>query len=157
MAHGNVHTSSILVTKSGEWKLWGFELVCQPNDDSASIFSSAHMLHHRYLSPEQEKAPGFPNPLHSLDMWAFACVIYQIFNKTAVTSSFSVKGSIPDRLFPLLRNCTQNNPRMRTDFIKFLGQAMVPNGYFDDPLILTSIFLENYSIKEKDEKDQFFA
>jgi SCY1-like protein 1 len=121
------------------------------------VTSLGHLIYNRYLPPELEKSQGFPNPIHSLDMWAFACLVYQLFNNSSNSSAFSIKGKIPDRLFLLLKNCVHSNPRLRTDFIKFLAQASMPGGYFDHPLISTSIFLENFTIKEKEEKEQFLS
>jgi SCY1-like protein 1 len=50
--HGNINENSVFVTKSGEWKLGGFELASPIGDQHLINFGS--LLQGRFIPPESE-------------------------------------------------------------------------------------------------------
>lgn len=46
--HGNVRTSSIFISQSGEWRLGGLEVLSSMKEDDAVIYVG---LHSRYVHP----------------------------------------------------------------------------------------------------------
>lgn len=83
-------------------------------------------------------------------------MISTIFNGPFTSrAQLDVKGDIPPALFKYLRSLLSANPKARTSFSKLIKDASEKNGYFDDVFLTASLFLEQFALKGKEEKEQF--
>jgi SCY1-like protein 1 len=153
LIHGNVNENSIYVTKAGEWKLGGMELTSAVNDNHLKNYGS--LVGNRYIPPESDPSNDVNQyPVHSYDSWAFGCLIQSLFNgKQAIAQN--TKASIPTLLYQASKGFLSTTPGARTDFTRFLAVCTRKGGYFDNPMIETSLFFENFALKEKEEKEAF--
>ena len=157
MIHGNIGVNSVYVTKSGEWKLGGFEVLHCIKEENSLLKSHRHMLPSEYIlsAPELDHENNIPTT--AIDVWAFGCLIYYVFNGLGnlTRSSLENRGKIPSSLFRHYRSLTVVNPSDRAPLEKFLKMTLTANGYFDDKFIKTSLFLEQLALKDKIEKEDF--
>ncbi|ORX72123.1 ARM repeat-containing protein [Linderina pennispora] len=153
MIHANLSSSSVFVTRAGEWKLGGFEIM-DTQAGSEQIFRHYTSVLPGYaarMAPEFEsqawdKATGSKPGV--VDGWYLACLIQQAYN---------ARGKIPQPLWQLCQKLLTPNLRLRLSPAKFLQMASRPGGFLDSPFITTSLFLENIAVKDDDEKAEFFA
>ncbi|ORY43541.1 ARM repeat-containing protein [Neocallimastix californiae] len=162
LIHGSVRKSSIFSTQAGEWKLSGLELCCSLKDDYPIIFSSSTNFFNpsKYSPPEVRKESWnvlqkYPN--HVLDAYDYGCLIYELFNDTEINDPSEVRNlsKIPKSVQPYYKTLLHENPNYRSSVEQFLESAMQRNGFFDIPFVKACLFLENISVKEKTEKEQF--
>ncbi|KAJ3090318.1 hypothetical protein HK102_004122 [Quaeritorhiza haematococci] len=64
-------------------------------------------------------------------------------------------GQIPPPLYVLFKSLIAPDPRSRGDMGSILERGLQKRGYFDNEFIQVSLFLEQISIKDAHEKDQF--
>ena len=165
LIHANVNENSIFVTKSGEWmyislmfRLGGIEFMGPA--DAVSFKNYSDMLRHQILPPE------FNNyltsdalmryPTHSFDAWLFGIFVHLAFKNIPVTvDTLNKRGNIPIELFKYVRGLTAINPESRISFEQFLAGTSLPGGYFDDKLIESRNFLDNFAIQDKEAKEAF--
>ena len=155
MVHGFICPSSIFVTRSGEWKVGGFECLSALEEDQFMLKLYGHLLPStRFIAPELEGSSKNLSP--AIDAWSLGCLIWNIFNGTlSNTSLLENRGKIPSSLFRYSKSLCTANPGSRMDFEKFLKMASASKGYFDDPFIASCMFLEQFALKDKAEKDEF--
>ncbi|POM62504.1 N-terminal kinase-like protein, partial [Phytophthora palmivora] len=101
LLHGRLTPQSIFVTKGGDWKLGGFELTAEITSDGPSYIYTAFQQYAdiNYKAPECQrsdwKAVG-TGPSYGVDIWAFACLMYYVFNDGQFRSSdVSTAANIP--------------------------------------------------------------
>ncbi|RKO89272.1 armadillo-type protein, partial [Blyttiomyces helicus] len=162
MIHGNLRKSSIYTTKSGEWRLAGFELLSSIKEDNPTIvtYGGAFPNSSKYTPPEVAKGSWSAvrnNPPSAVDSWAFAVIIYEIFNGnfSRPDDLAGQRGSIPQELFSAYRSFLNPNPKARLDLARFSTEASQKRCYFDNDFIQANLFLEQMAIKDTHEKDQF--
>jgi SCY1-like protein 1 len=155
MVHGFVSTSSLFVTRSGEWKLGGFESLTGLQDDQSMIKLYGHLLPStRFVAPELGGSSTVPSA--AIDAWSLGCLIWTIFNGSLNNpNQLETRGKIPSNLFRYSKSLCVANPGARLDFQKFLKLTSATKGYFDDPFISCCMFLEQFALKDKAEKEDF--
>ncbi|KAJ1967566.1 Nuclear aminoacylation-dependent tRNA export pathway component [Dispira parvispora] len=160
--HGNVRPVSVFVTPAGEWLLGGFEVLGSPVDPEKHLQTYLGMLPniHLYCPPEiqnQQWSALKDNTIGSMDGWQYACLLYEIYNHSFVSSDqLAQPQAIPMSMGRSYRQLTTTNPTARWAVGRFLTAGTQPRGFFDNEFIRTNLFLENLSIKDKDEKTLFF-
>lgn len=154
MTHGMVCSQNIFVTKAGDWKLGGLDLLCEWREGGKDIF---HFQLHEALLPAQYRAPerrsndmramlkGLPG---ALDIWALGILIGEVVEQSQGKPPSGALASIQRRL---LSGDSSDRPSA--------GQILrhsyfSPRGTKD--LIRVLDFLENFSLKEDGEKMDFF-
>ncbi|KAJ3218959.1 hypothetical protein HDU67_003323 [Dinochytrium kinnereticum] len=160
LAHGNVRISSIYTTKAGEWRLCGFELLGSLKEESNILYEwGPRIIESKYAPPELTSSNWFSaqgNPVTAIDAWAYACLIYEIFNgPLSRREEMSRIGAIPKPLASIYRGLCNPNPKLRQNFADLLEQGQQHNGYFFSDFIKASVFLEQISVKDSHEKEQF--
>ncbi|KAF9097153.1 hypothetical protein BGX23_009642 [Mortierella sp. AD031] len=159
--HGNIRTSSIFITKSGEWKVGGFEALSSLKEDQPAILTFAGLIPdaNRYVPPEVRKkswqaVKDFE--LWSTDTWHYACLIYEVYNGTFTNpEQLASPGKIPPEMAPFYKNLLRPDPKTRPSVGDFLDKGMQAKGFFQNDLIQVVQFLENFSVKEPLQRDTF--
>ncbi|KAJ1646431.1 Nuclear aminoacylation-dependent tRNA export pathway component [Coemansia asiatica] len=164
MVHANLCAATVFVTKAGEWRLGGLELVDALTGDGQQIYRNFTGVVPGYaarMAPEFETRkwdaveaakPG------AVDGWSLACLIYEVFNGSLQNASqMDVHGRIPQNLWPLYQRLHQPDIRRRMTPGDFLQTASRPGAYLDSEFVHASLFLENIAVKEQEEKSKFFA
>ncbi|KAF9580343.1 hypothetical protein BGW38_003052, partial [Lunasporangiospora selenospora] len=159
--HGNIRPSSIFLTKSGEWKVGGFELLSSLKEDQPAILTFAGLVpdSNRYAPPEVRKRSWNvvkEYELWSTDTWHYACLIYEVYNGTFSTPEQLVNpGKIPSEMAPFYKNLLRPDPKSRPSVGDFLEKGLQAKGFFQIDLIQAVMFLENFSVKEPIQRDMF--
>ncbi|KAG0359943.1 hypothetical protein BG005_011813 [Podila minutissima] len=159
--HGNIRISSIFITKSGEWKVGGFEALSSLKEEQPTILTFAGLIpdSNRYSPPEVRKSSwntvkNFE--LWSTDTWHFACLIYEVYNGTfSNPEQLSTPGNIPPEMAPFYKNLLRPDPKSRPSVGDFLDKGLQARGFFQNDLIQVVLFLENFSVKEPLARDTF--
>ncbi|KAF2069881.1 hypothetical protein CYY_008803 [Polysphondylium violaceum] len=157
LTHGNLNTSNIFVTKGGDWKLGGLDLVSDLRDSNNNILKN-----HNDLVPLKYKAPEITkgqwsqlnqSPAYAVDSWMLGCLIYESYNGP-MSKSEDVRdlNSIPKILHPQYQKCFSTKPETRLNPTKFLETAP----YFQNSFVEICVFLENITLKDTFEKETFF-
>ncbi len=107
----------------------------------------------KFIAPELEG--GSKTPTFATDAWGFGCLVYSVYNGSKTTIQFENRGEIPLPLFRHVKALVNPNPSSRLDISKFLQLTSLQSAYFDDPFISTSLFLEQFALKDKAEKERF--
>ncbi|KAF9403041.1 hypothetical protein BGX21_007508 [Mortierella sp. AD011] len=159
--HGNIRTSSIFITKSGEWKVGGFELLSSLKEDQPAILTFAGLIpeSNRYAPPEVRKKSWNvvkEYELWSTDTWHYACLIYEVFNGPFTSpEQLATPGKIPPDIGPFYKNLLRPDPKTRPSVGDFLDKGLQAKGFFQSDLIQVVLFLEHFSVKEPLERDTF--
>ncbi|KAF9910597.1 hypothetical protein EC991_006156 [Linnemannia zychae] len=159
--HGNIRTSSIFITKSGEWKVGGFEALSSLKEDQPAILTFAGLIpeSNRYAPPEVRKKSWNvvkDYELWSTDTWHYACLIYEVYNGTFTNpEQLASSGKIPPEMAPFYKNLLRPDPKTRPSVGDFLDKGMQAKGFFQNDLIQIVQFLENFSVKEPLQRDTF--
>ncbi|KAG0047889.1 hypothetical protein BGZ83_007133 [Gryganskiella cystojenkinii] len=159
--HGNIRPSSIFITKSGEWKVGGFELLSSLKEDQPAILTFAGLVpdSNRYAPPEVRKKSWNivkEYELWSTDTWHYACLIYEVYNGTFTSpDQLTVPGNIPPEMAPFYKNLLRPDPKTRPSVGDFLDKGLQSKGFFQNDLIQVVLFLENFSVKEPLQRDTF--
>ncbi|KAF9203815.1 hypothetical protein BGZ49_006016 [Haplosporangium sp. Z 27] len=159
--HGNIRTSSIFITKSGEWKVGGFEALSSLKEDQPAILTFAGLVpeSNRYAPPEVRKKSWNvvkEYELWSTDTWHYACLIYEVYNGPFTSPEQLVTtGNIPVDIAPFYKNLLRPDPKTRPSVGDFLDKGLQAKGFFQNDLIQVVLFLENFSVKEPLQRDTF--
>ncbi|KAF9933442.1 hypothetical protein FBU30_005476 [Linnemannia zychae] len=159
--HGNIRTSSIFITKSGEWKVGGFEALSSLKEDQPTVLTYAGLIpdSNRYAPPEVRKKSWNAIKdfeLWSTDTWHYACLIYEVYNGTfSNPDQLASPGKIPSEMVPFYKNLLRPDPKTRPSVGDFLDKGMQAKGFFQNDLIQAVQFLENFSVKEPLQRDTF--
>ncbi|KAF9792518.1 ARM repeat-containing protein [Thelephora terrestris] len=137
--HGNVHVDSIFLSPSGEWRLGGFEVLSNPKDENAVLYTLGMLLPdpNTYAAPEV-KSNGWSalknNNPSAADSYSFALVIHFVFNLSQPAPptthpphpppQLSSRGAIPGGIFPLFKKLLIPDPRSRMTTKTFLDIGM---------------------------------
>eukprot|EP00158_Paraphelidium_tribonemae_P007512 Partr_v1_DN28276_c0_g1_i2_m75984 putative SCY1-like 1 (S. cerevisiae) len=162
LMHGNIRTSSVFVSQSGEWKLGGMELVSGVNDLESVIVSYGGSLPdaNRYSPPEVRRS-GWSvvksNHVWAVDSWMYGCFLFECFNGVfSRPEQLNSAGDIPQAIFPHYQRLIINDPGSRPSVADLLQAGTSPNGFFNNDFIQTALFLENIAVREDTEKIRFF-
>ncbi|KAJ3275059.1 hypothetical protein HDV01_001565 [Terramyces sp. JEL0728] len=164
LIHGYVTPESIYVTKSGEWKLGGFDTLSSLKEGPPLVISSDIIRNGKLVPPEFGDSLKDPwdifkeIPNFAFDSWSFGHLIYVIFNgPMASYADLTARTKIPTPLFRYYKDLISNSPTTRSNFTKFLQGTTQKGGYFDNEFVASSQFLENFALKEKHEKEGYLT
>eukprot|EP01060_Flectonema_neradi_P024324 TRINITY_DN3301_c2_g1_i1.p1 TRINITY_DN3301_c2_g1~~TRINITY_DN3301_c2_g1_i1.p1 ORF type:complete len:750 (+),score=137.38 TRINITY_DN3301_c2_g1_i1:75-2252(+) len=163
LLHANCNLSNIFVTKSGDWKLWGLDWVTNLDDEQSADHFRIYSRHLKdtYKSPELLKenwSAVTQSPVHAVDAWAIACLIYEVFNEplTEPVQPAELKGNrknIPKSLFSAFGGMLATQPKMRKNPSKMLTNCE----YFtDSEFIEMQKEIDELTLKDQADRDAFF-
>ncbi|THV06735.1 ARM repeat-containing protein [Dendrothele bispora CBS 962.96] len=166
--HGCVRVKSIFLSPSGEWKLGGFELLSNPKDDSAVLYSMGSSLpDSSSWSPPEVKKSGWSalkqGEPSAADAYALGLLLNAAFNPDhhpPTTASpphppppASARGNIPNVVFPLYKRLLNPNAKGRLTAKGFLEVGMTDTGFFaNNRLVKICLGLDNFAIGSEAEK-----
>ncbi|KAF9484514.1 ARM repeat-containing protein [Pholiota conissans] len=169
--HGKICTSSIFLSPSGEWKLGGFELLSNPREDSAVLYTMGGLLPGSSAwAPPEVKKGGWSKTKESdpaaADAYALGLLLHAVFNPTHPTPPTaepphpppapSSRGAIPTSLFPHFKRLLNPNPKGRLNAKGFLEIGMADTGFFhNNRLVKVCAGLDNFALSSEAEKTQF--
>ncbi|KAJ7502830.1 armadillo-type protein [Mycena galericulata] len=167
--HGNIRVNSIFITPSGEWKLGGFELLSNPKEESAVLYTLGGQLPDAtaWASPEVKKGGWSTlkeNDPAAADAYALGLLLHAVFNPThplPATASpphppppTSSRGSIPTSVFPSFKKLLNPNPKGRLTAKGFLAIGMADTGFFaNNRLVKVCLGLDNFALSSESEKN----
>ncbi|KAL4074349.1 armadillo-type protein [Scleroderma yunnanense] len=171
--HGNIRPNSIFITPSGEWKLGGFEVLSNPKDDLAVLYTMGGLLPDAMTcaSPEVKKN-GWSvlkdGPIHAADSYSLGILLHTVFNPVDPPPAtvqpphpppqLSSRGSIPQSVFPSFKKLLNPNPKTRISPKTFLDVGMAEtagdgSGFFsNNRLVKVCGGLDNFSLNNEAEK-----
>jgi SCY1-like protein 1 len=119
LAHHNVSSDSVFVPPSGEWRLFGLDLV--------GAFDEEHSLYRRFRTglPEHRVPPGRGlDTVSGVDAWGLGCLIYEAFSgkapRTITQAEMRSPSCVPRKLHQTLAGLFSAEPRIRWTMSKFL-------------------------------------
>ncbi|KAF9242051.1 hypothetical protein BU15DRAFT_44386 [Melanogaster broomeanus] len=171
--HGNIRPNAIFISPSGEWKLGGFEVLSNPNDDHAVLYTMGGLLPSAMAcaSPEVKKSGWSAlkdGPISAADSYALGLLLHSAFNPSHPPPPTaepphpppqpSSRGSIPTSVFPSFKKLLNPNPKGRMTAKNFLDVGMAEtagegSGYFSgNRLVKVCGGLDNFSLGSEAEK-----
>ncbi|KAG7090905.1 hypothetical protein E1B28_009982 [Marasmius oreades] len=166
--HGAVQVGSVFLSPSGEWKLGGFELLSNPKEEGAVLYSMASILPGSDgWSPPEVKKNGWSslkqNEPASADAYALGLLLNATFNPdnhpppTAnpphPPPAPTTRGNIPTAIFPLFKRLLNPNPKGRLTPKGLMEIGMADSGFFsNNPLVKVCIGLDNFALGSEGEK-----
>ncbi|KAJ3559364.1 hypothetical protein NM688_g390 [Phlebia brevispora] len=172
--HGNVCTNSVFLSPSGEWKLGGFEVLSNPKDDAAVLYTMGSLIPdaNKHSSPEVKKG-GWSvlkeHNLSALDSYSLGLLIHFAFNRTDTLPSTALpphpppaassRGSIPLPVFSAYKRLLNPNPKARLTPKHFLEIGMAEtagegSGFFaNNRLVKVCAGLDNFNIAGEADKN----
>ncbi|KAG0276730.1 hypothetical protein BGZ95_007125 [Linnemannia exigua] len=174
IVHGNLVPDAIFVNAKGDWKLAGFGFsTFLPRDGSeappAEYWNFDHDLHSYCQRDLDYQAPEYVldqkvNP--SNDMFGIGCLAYSVLNKG--TPLLNTHGNmntyrqqidrinhqqfdkLPAHLADAMTRLITREPSMRINAVDFQSSK-----FFDNILVSTMKYMENFAEKTRDDKGQF--
>ncbi|KAL9595053.1 MAG: hypothetical protein Q9219_006676 [cf. Caloplaca sp. 3 TL-2023] len=126
--HGNMRLRSVYTSRSGEWRLGGFEVLSSMKEDDAIIFSMGSFTPSSglYNPPEVSKS-GWEvikrHPLSAPDSYGFGLFIFEVFNGgLASNDSIGQIKNIPSSMQQSYKRLLQQNPKARLSISHFREQ-----------------------------------
>ncbi|KAL7748983.1 Nuclear aminoacylation-dependent tRNA export pathway component [Sorochytrium milnesiophthora] len=164
MVHCNIRPASVFVTRSGEWKLGGLEVLSSMAEEpfAAGLYSDLLMDSYKYATPEVRRG-GWrvvrETPVHATDAYQYACLAHEMIN--GPVSSFETygfaQGLMSPELYRSLQSLLSANPKTRTDVESLLiaGRTGHKEGtFFNSELVPLSATLENIAIVDANERER---
>ncbi|KAG8864592.1 hypothetical protein FRB96_005096 [Tulasnella sp. 330] len=126
--HGSVRVDSVFISPSGEWKLGGFEVLSNPKDEAAVLYTLGGLITdaNQYASPEVKSGGWSALKTHDpacADAYSLGLLIHTIFNPTHPLPPTvhpphpapqpSSRGAIPPSIFPSFKRLLNPNPKTR--------------------------------------------
>ncbi|KAK2045988.1 ARM repeat-containing protein [Colletotrichum somersetense] len=159
--HGNLRVGSVYTSKSGEWKMSGFEVLSNVKDDEAVIYTYGSLVPDsgRYAPPELARG-GWDaikkSPHSAVDSFGFGCLIFEVFNGDFMGSDQAGQTkNIPPTMQQSYKRLVNPNPKARVSVGHFLEQGQRSGSFFDSPLIKLTEGIENLGVKTEAEREQF--
>lgn len=138
MTHGNLIPASLFVTRGGDWKLGGFDLLHVHGDSSSSGLRSLRpsLVPAQLRSPETagrqmsssverelERAPAW-----CLDSWALGCLLFEMFNGPIdKPQQLTSPGRIPAALLKDYKRLLATSTQQRLNPQQFLESPFFDN------------------------------
>ncbi|CAE7145252.1 unnamed protein product [Rhizoctonia solani] len=168
-SHGMVRVESIFISPSGEWRLGGLDVMSNPTDPAAVLYSVGERSR-AYKCPEVHKG-GWSAlkeiPVSATDGYSLGILIHTVFNvkdsshdplpATAnpphTAPGPSAKGTIPNSIFPHYKKLLNPTPAARLTPSAFLNLGTAPGAFFsDNPLFRICEALEGFALSNEAEK-----
>lgn len=147
--HGNISTSTVFVTRSGDWKLWGLEMITEVAALGSSSLVSISGDFATGERPPECTGYGWGDKIDkscacAIDSYMFGKFVEDVFTKLGIRMPHELSG-------PVAR-MTAMDPRSRMSVKELLGIE-----YFVNPYVDALTFLDNITLKDNAEKDAFFS
>ena len=117
--HRDLNPKNILY-HDGHWKLSDLGAVLPPAGHTVTLTEDTIIYTERYCSPEQRQ--DFHNVQSSSDVYAFGCILHDIFGVTARTPY--ARHTAPGPVGPIIEKCTELNPARRP-MIRVLRELVI--------------------------------
>ncbi|KAJ3749224.1 armadillo-type protein [Lentinula detonsa] len=166
--HGAIRTKSVFLSLSGEWKLGGFEVLSNPKDDAAVLYSLGSLLpDNMSWAPPEVKKGGWSSLKQgdppAADAYALGLLINATFNPDhhpPATASpphppptAAARANIPNTVFSLYKKLLNPNPKGRLTAKGFLEIGMSDSGFFSsNRLVKVCLGLDNFALASESEK-----
>ncbi|KAF5388789.1 hypothetical protein D9757_005678 [Collybiopsis confluens] len=166
--HGAIRTRSIFLSPSGEWKLGGFEVLSNPKDEAAVLYSlGSRMPNYMSWAPPEVKKDGWSllkqREPSAPDAYALGLLLNAAFNPDhhpPATASpphppppVASRGNIPNVIFPLYKKLLNPTPKGRLTAKGFLEIGMADSGFFSgNRLVKVCSGLDNFALASDFEK-----
>eukprot|EP00051_Salpingoeca_urceolata_P018006 m.250672 g.250672 ORF g.250672 m.250672 type:complete len:185 (-) comp19100_c0_seq19:2101-2655(-) len=155
MVHRNVCLASVFVDKSGEWLLSGMELTESDRDAPGEGPPASLSPPRKYLPPEATKSTR--SHAWSRDMWGLGCLMWEVYNgELPGPEKLKAIKSIPKTLVPHWASLVSAKPMSRPAPEKFIANARQQGNYLCNRFVDTNLFLEEITLKEKEDTINFF-
>jgi len=159
--HGNLRSSSIYTSESGEWKVGGLEILSSMKEEDAIIYNFGSLVpeNGRFAPPEVANGGWSAikrSPLAAADSFGLGVLIYEVFNGSFHgNDQLSQTKSIPPSMVQSYRRLLHTNPKLRLSSSHFIEQGKKSGGFFETPLIRLTTDVDNLGLKTESERDQF--
>ncbi|XXQ30331.1 Protein kinase domain-containing protein [Plasmodiophora brassicae] len=156
MSHSALSSYSVFVTRSGDWKLGGMDIVSDADGlRTLDQYSLKAYLPSGYIPPDIAKSSGSlaSLPVHAIDSWCLGCLIFELFNGVLsqpqqLGNTINIPASLIQHYKRLLATASVN--RLQA------SQLLATSKYFDNDIVKTVDFLDQLAIKNASEKEVFF-
>ena len=159
--HGNIRLSSIFVSRSGEWRLGGFDVLSSMKDDEAIIFrlGSSVPSSATYAAPEVSKS-GWEvlkrHPLSAVDAYGYGLLVFEVFNEGFISSDqIGTTKNIPPTMQQSYKRLLNANPKARLSVSGLRDHGIRSGGFFQTPLVKISEGIDNLGLKTETEREGF--
>ncbi|KAF8739684.1 ARM repeat-containing protein, partial [Rhizoctonia solani] len=168
-SHGMIRVESVFISPSGEWRLGGLDVMSNPTDAAAVLYSMGERSR-AYKCPEVHKG-GWGSlkelPVSTTDSYSLGILIHTVFNvkdsshdPLPATASPphtapgpSAKGAIPNGIFPHYKKLLNPTPAARLSPSAFLNLGTAPGSFFsENPLFRICEALEGFALSNEAEK-----
>ncbi|QRV93771.1 kinase-like protein [Ceratobasidium sp. AG-Ba] len=169
-SHGMVRVESVFISPSVEWKLGGLELMSNPTDPAAVLYSMGERAR-AFKCPEVHKAGwGALKDLNvsAIDAYSLGILIHIVFNvkrdsydQLPATAepphpppTQAQKGAIPNALFPHYKKLLHPTAAARLAPSAFLAVGTAPGSFFaQNPLYRICEALDGFALSNESEKN----
>ena len=159
--HGNVRTSSIYTSESGEWKLAGVDALSSMKEEDAIVYRYGSLLPDsaRYAAPEvadEGWSAIKKSPISAPDAFGLGVLVFEVFNSSfRGTDQLSQVKAIPPEMAPSYRRLVNKNPKARISAGQLVELGRKSGGFFETPLIRLTNDIENFGLKDESERTAF--
>jgi SCY1-like protein 1 len=152
--HGCLNPSAVFVTKGGDWRLGGFELLGSADEVDSHLRVHSSLYPPLYMAPEMRQGDWSDVRPGVTDAWSLGCVTFRCFN-----DSFSEIGEVkrterlPPQLVTALRKLVQRTPGRRLTASQFRDCEF----FSDSATVAVCSFVEPSTIlmKSAEERAEF--
>ncbi|KAG0338634.1 hypothetical protein BG004_007150 [Podila humilis] len=174
IVHGNLVPDAIFVNAKGDWKIAGFGFSTFLSRDPNVSTPAEYWEHDHELHPYCQRDLNYQAPEYVLeqkldpsnDMFGIGCLAYSVLNKGSPL--FQTRGNLntyrqqiermhqnqfenlPAHLAEAMTRLITRDPGMRMNAIEFQSSK-----FFDNILVSTMKYMENFAEKTRDDKGQF--
>jgi SCY1-like protein 1 len=159
--HGNIRSSSIYTSESGEWKVGGLEALSSMKEDDAVIYNYGSLVpdSSRFAPPEVANGGWTAikrNPLTAADSFGLGVLIFEVFSGSfRGADHLSQTKAIPSSMVQSYRRLINGNPKLRLSAGHFIEQGKKAGGFFETPLIRLTTDVDSLGLKNESEREQF--
>ncbi|KAF9559894.1 ARM repeat-containing protein [Agrocybe pediades] len=167
--HGKICPNSIFLSPSGEWKLGGFEVLSNPRDDNAVLYTMGGLLPGlSSWAPPEVKKSGWSAlkeaDVAAADSYGLGLLLHAVFNPNHPPPPTAEpphpppppasRGAIPTSIFPSFKKLLNPNPKGRLSPKAFLEIGMSETGFFsNNRLVKVCGGLDNFALSSEAEKN----
>uniref|UniRef100_A0A061S498 SCY1-like protein 1 n=1 Tax=Tetraselmis sp. GSL018 TaxID=582737 RepID=A0A061S498_9CHLO len=159
LVHGNICLAAIVVTPTLDWKLHGLDLMTEHAmpERPPPLAAASFLVGAQYLPGEVGKSDWdaiSQGPPWAVDAWGMGCLMQEVYSCKVLAQIEQLRNTecIPEGLRQDYQRLLSSQPTRRLNPAKLVSES----GFLKNTLVKTVVFLENLSVKDSAEKDQFF-
>jgi len=159
MIHGNVCMAAVVVTPTLDWKLHALDLLTEHAMPTRPppLAAAAGLIGSQYIPGEVGKAEWdavAAAPPYAVDAWGLGCLMQEVYSGSLLTEIEQLRNTkcMPEGLLQDYQRLLGSQPSRRLNPAKLVSDA----GFLRNDLVKSVAFLENLSVKDSSEKDQYF-